>query len=461
VGVPAEGVIVALIELDLDAPPAAAAGRPPLRFYRYGGLLLTALLVLALGGAVTVTSVIWRRDGSLPLAGPDTSFQILGGRLYTMDTAGAQRVTTAWTMNPVRRLWSASTPLAQDPSSGAIIHDGNAHLAGAGAYTLLQSSIGTTVLDVATGAVRWASRAPVLAESDGVGVVQQTQFRAGTAYDESSGDPGPLYWSATGQPHTEPPRRTTLRGLDLATGRPLWSADVRGSAYVVPAASDATGFVVIAADALTERAAATGTVLRRHPLTRAGGSDISYPDVDGDLLLLRHDAPDGSSVATAYGLDTLQPRWQLSAPPDNGNGSTCIDLPCREDANGLTVLDPTHGAPLWHAGTYVDLIRRAAGALEVRGVSSRPLRLRDPGTGAVLADLSGWDAVVDGDAADPIVLFRAEPPDGHAAFGVLLPGGHAVQPLGRAGGRIESCVSDDQHVACRTTDGVEVWSYRT
>jgi hypothetical protein len=452
---------VALIELDLDTPRAAVTGRPPLRYFRYGGLLLAAVLVLVLGGAATVTSMIWRRAGSLPLTLSNTSFQILGGRLYTMDTNGAQRVTTAWAMAPVRRLWTASTPLDRDLSSGEVIHDGNAYLVGAGAYTLMQSSLGTTVLDVATGAVRWATRSPVLAESDGVAVVQETRFRPDTVYDESSGNPGPLYWSETGEPHTEPPERTTLRGLDLATGRPLWSADVGGSVYVVPARGDSTGFVVIAADGLTERAAATGAVLRQHPLARTGGSDISYPDVDGDLLLLRHDAPDGSSVATAYALDTLAPRWQLSEPPDSGNGSTCTDMPCRADSNGLTVLDPVRGVPLWHAGTYVDLTRRAAGTLEIQGITSRPLRLRDPDTGAVLADLSGWDAVADSDAADPIVLYRAEPPDGHAAFGVLLPGGRGVQPLGRAAGRIKGCGSDDQHIVCRVDDGLEVWSYRT
>jgi hypothetical protein len=454
-------VSVALIELDLEAPPAAVADRPPLRYYRYGGLLLTVVLLLTLGGAARFTSVIWRLDGSLPLAGPDTSFQVLGDRLYTMDTAGDQRVTTAWTMTPVRRLWTAKTPLAKDSTSGAIIHDGSAYLSGAGAYTLLQSSVGTTVLDVATGAVRWGTRSPVLATSDGVGVVQETQFRPDTLYDQASGNPGPLYWSATGQPHTEPPEKTTLQGFDLASGRALWFADVPGSVYVVPAPGDATGFVVVAADGLTERAPTTGAVLRHHPLSRTAGSDISYPDVDGDLLLLRHDAPDGSSVATAYALDTLAPRWQLTEPPATGNGSTCTDLPCREDANGLTVLDPVRGVPLWHAGTYVDLIRRSAGALEVQGISSKPLRLRAQDTGAVLADLSAWDAVADSDAADSIVLYRAEPPDGHAAFGALLPGARGVQPLGRAAGRVKECVSDDRHIACRVDDGIRVWSYRT
>jgi hypothetical protein len=451
---------VALIELDPAAPPTPEPARPPLRSYRVPGLILSAILLFVLGGGATGTSPIWRRDGFFPLAGPDTAFQILDGRLYTMDTSGPRRITTAWSMTPLRRLWSAVTPLPTDPSSGAIIHDGGAYLVGAGRQTLLQNSLGTTVLDRDTGAIRWASRSPVLADSGGVGVLQETRFRRGTTYDEASGDPGPLFWSDTGTPHTEPPRRTTLRGVDLATGRSLWSAAVPGSAYVVPVPGDASEFVVIATGGLTARDAGTGAVLRRGALG-PGGSDVAYPDVDGDLLLLRHDAPDGSSATTAYALDTLRRRWQMTEPPDDGNGSTCTELPCRQDATGLSVLDPRDGAARWHAGPYVDLIHRGAGALETQAISDRPLRLRDPGTGAVLADLAGWDAVANSAADQALVLLRAEPPDGHTAFGVLPSGGHAVQPVGEADGRVRECASDDRHIACRLDDGIEVWSYRT
>jgi outer membrane protein assembly factor BamB len=458
VGVSPEEVSVALIELDLDAPPAPVVSRPPIRYYRYAGLLLTAILALVLGGAATTAShVIWRSAGSFALSGPDTSFQLLGDRLYTLDTAGDQRMITAWSMSPLRQLWTTSTPLTRDPSSGALIRDGNVYLTGAGAYTLLQTPVGTTVLDNATGAIRWATATPVLA-ADGVGIVQETRFRPGTGYDETSGNPGPLYWSSTGQPHTEPPEQTTVRALDLATGRPLWSADEHGSVYVVPAAGDATGFVVVAADDLTERAAATGRIIRQHPLTVG---DVSYPDVDGDVLLLRHQEPDGSGVATAYSLDTLAPIWRLTEPADTGNGSSCTDLPCRADASGVTVLDPRRGTPLWHAGTFVQLIRRGAGTLQIQGASGLPQRLRDPRHGVVLAQLSDWDSVADSDPDDPIVLFRAEPPDGHAAFAVVPPGGHGVQPLGRAAGQVRECSADDRHIVCRTGGAIQVWSYRT
>jgi hypothetical protein len=454
-------VSVALIELDLDAPQAAVAGRPPVRYYRYVGLFAAAVLVLAMGGAATDRSTIWRRAGEVGLAAPDTSYRILGGRLYTMDTGGEERVISAWAMSPLRRLWSAPTPLERDPSSGSVVHDGGASLVAAGAYVLLHSALGTSVLDARSGAVRWSSPSPVLAHGDGIGIVQETVFRSGTEYDESSGDPGPLYWSATGVPHTEPPQRTILRGLDLATGRPLWSAAARGSVYVVPDDRDATGFVVIAADRLTLRAADTGAVIRQRPLPRSPGADVSFPEIAGDLLLLRHADPDGGGVATAYGLDTFESRWQLAEPADDGNAGTCSGLPCQRERGGMAVLDAQRGVALWHAGRYVNLVQRGPDTLEVQSISNRPLRLRDSRTGSVLVDLRGWETVADSDDQAPLVLFRALPPDGHAAFGVLAPGSSDVQPLGRADGRVRECASDERFVACRVAEGIEVWSYRT
>ena len=317
------------------------------------------------------------------------------------------------------------------------------------------------MLDARTGAVRWSTSRPVLVHSGRTGVVQETVFKPGTEYDESSGDPGPLYWSATGEPHTQPPERTILRGLDLATGRPLWSAVSRGSVYVVPGSGDATGFVVIAADGLTLRAADTGAAIRQRALARSPGADVSFPEIAGDLLLLRHDNPDGGGVATAYAMDTFERRWQMAEPADDGSAGTCIGLPCRQEPGGMAVLDARRGVALWHAGPHVNLVRHGPYTLEVQGVSNRPLGLRDPRTGRVLVDLRGWETLADGDDDAPLVLFRAVPPDGRAAFGVLAPGSREVQPLGLAGGRVRECASDDRYVACRVAEGVEVWSYRT
>jgi hypothetical protein len=127
----------------------------------------------------------------------------------------------------------------------------------------------------------------------------------------------------------------------------------------------------------------------------------------------------------------------------------------------MVVLDAHRGVALWHAGRYVNLVQRGPDTLEVQSASNRPLRLRDHTTGRVLVDLRGWETVADSDDQAPLVLFRAVPPDGHAAFGVLAPGSRDIQPLGLAGGRVRECASDERYVACRVADGIEVWSYRT
>nr|BFE70034.1 hypothetical protein GCM10020092_033350 [Actinoplanes digitatis] len=48
--------------------------------------MLTALLLLALGGAAPARSVLFRRAGSVPLPA-NGDFQLVGGILYTMDPA--------------------------------------------------------------------------------------------------------------------------------------------------------------------------------------------------------------------------------------------------------------------------------------------------------------------------------------------------------------------------------------
>src|SRR4051794_3821211 len=166
--------------------------------------------------------------GLAPLAGASTSYQLAGGVLYTLDGNANRRTTTAWSLNPVRRRWSVSTPLQLD-ASGTVIHDDAATLARAGDQLLESSAAGTTVIDPATGRIRWSTAMPLVTGGGSSAVVQDAEFAAGTVYDQSSGAPGPLYFSADGVPHTRPPERTVLRGLELATGRERWRPTAAGS----------------------------------------------------------------------------------------------------------------------------------------------------------------------------------------------------------------------------------------
>jgi len=451
---------VALIELDLDAPPAPSPSRPPARYFRNVGVFTCVLLVLALGGAAPAVAVLWQRAGLVPLAGPTTSYQLVGGLLYTLDGNAGLRTTTAWSLHPVRKLWTLSTPLAVD-SAGSVIQDG-ASLSAAGRYVLLHASDGTRVIDSRSGRIRWTSRSPLASDNGGVGIIQQTEFPPGTEYDQSSGDPGPLYWSEDGVPHTQPPDHTVLRGLDLGTGRVRWTVSERGSVYVVPALGDATGFVVIAADRLSWLATDTGAVLREQPLPRFAGSDISYPEPMGEVLILRHNVSDtGAGTATAFGMDTLEQRWQVTEPAQDGGSGSCLGLPCEQDGDRLAVLDPATGVPLWYASRQVTVLSHGHDALELRGTSKTPVRVLDARTGRVKVDLSGWQTVTDASDRAPIVVYRAQAPTGRAGFGVLAPGASRVQLLGLSSQRVEQCASDEKYVACRTGNGVEVWSFRT
>jgi outer membrane protein assembly factor BamB len=232
--------------------------------------------------------------------------------------------------------------------------------------------------------------------------------------------------------------------------------------YVVPAVGDATGFVVIAADRLSALAADTGAVVRQQALPRFPGDDISFPELMGDVLVLRHNVSDtGAGTATAFGMDTLEQRWEVTEQAPDGGSGGCLGLPCEQEQDRLAVLDPATGVPLWYTPRTVTIFSRGHDALELRGSSRSPLRLVDARTGRIKVDLSGWQNVADADDGAPIVVYRAQAPTGRAGFGVLAPGAGRVQLLGLSSQRVEQCASNQKYVACRTESGVEVWSYRT
>jgi hypothetical protein len=445
---------VAVIELDLAAPAAPAARRPPAHYYRWIGVLVAVILVLTVSAAAPPAAARWHRTGLVPMAGPDGSFQIVGGRLYLTDVAAGRRLLSAWTMQPLRRLWTASLPAATTPQ-GAVLHSGAATVSAAGADVLLRDTNADTILDRRTGAVRWSSPSAVTVLGGRVGLLSETSFRPGTTYDQSSGDPGPLFFDSTGLAHTQPPLRTTLRGVDLASGRPLWSVAVAGAVVTAPASGDEPAVVVVSADRITLRAADTGAVLRERSLAASTG--ISRVRVVGDLLFLENQDTQARVTSIAYGLDTLDERWELDEADGDGDRGSCTGLPCGPGLAGLAVLDSRTGVPRWQVGRDVDLVARVDGVFETQGDTGAPLRLLDDRTGAVRAALGGWAAIADSAANDPLVLLRSGK---GTAFGLLLPGDHAVWPLGSSAEAVEDCSSDERFVVCQAAAGVEIWSYQ-
>jgi hypothetical protein len=172
---------VAVIELDLDAPSAPAASRAPARRYRPFGLI-AACLLLALGGAAPPRSVLLQRLGVVPLIASDTGYAMAGDTLYTVAVTDDERVTSAWRGSPPRRVWSLPEPSSPDrpPSAGVTQRYG---------VVLLDGRPGSTVIDAATGAMRWSSPSTVQVLGPRTGVVARTTFRPAPSTTRSPATP--------------------------------------------------------------------------------------------------------------------------------------------------------------------------------------------------------------------------------------------------------------------------------
>jgi outer membrane protein assembly factor BamB len=446
-GVPEEGLSVALIELDLPAPPPSGRVRPPVHRYRVLGLVLAGLLVLTLGGAAPGAPVRWRHLGSVPLpAGSLLTFTVSGDRLYAATVTGDRRVTSAWRLDPTRPAWTVTVP-------GGEVGDG--YLEPAGDLLLQNLDPQVAVLDAATGATRWTAPVPVQVLSGRTGLVRTAAFAPGTEYDTTSGDPGQLYFSADGRPYTQPPRYTDLEGVDLATGRRRWKVREPGSVYAA-AAPDASGAVlVVSAQAIDLRDGTTGGPLRRRALPRADPREVWYAEVTGDLVLVRQ-----GRRLTAYRAGTLEQRWTTVLPPDDVQSGFCFGVLCQRLPDGIAILDPETGRAAWRAGVDVNLTGGGGEVLETRGSSGRPVRIRDAATGATRTDLSAWDTVVDYDTGRDLLVYRYDPALQTTAFGLRAPGAAVVRSLGVSEAPLRDCRASDRLVACRGVDHIEVFAYR-
>jgi outer membrane protein assembly factor BamB len=444
---------VALIELDLYAPAEPTAGRASPGRRRYGRLAALLVIVLALSGAVPPRSVLWRHVGVAPISAPDGAYQLVGGRLYTFDWSADQVVTTAWSADMLRRLWTHTATTRSD-DDGTTPSFGWAVEAVADDDIVLQSFPRSIVMDAGTGEVRWTSPGPLLPVAGGrVGLTYEQEFRPGTEYDQATGAAGPLYASMSGVFHTEPPARTTLHALDMRTGRQLWQTAFAGAVIAADGHTDPGMIFVVAADRLSVLAARTGAVERERRLSGPSATDVTFGGPDDQLVLLRHSSRQGGTV-TAYSMASLEPLWHR-AEPVAGSPSFCGRMLCADDGTGVAVLDPSTGLPRWRANT-VALMGRDGTIVEVDSRENRPLSVRDPATGSVEADLSGWSWIAYGPDDTPLVLGRLDGP--RTLFGVLPTGRRTVQLLGYSP-PVANCESDDRYVACRVMGGVEMWAY--
>lgn len=451
---------MALIELDLTARPQPPPP-PPAHRYRLPGLLLAAVLVLALGGAAPGMPGLWREltGVPVPIGGSDPPFQLTGGRLYTFEDTGAEWLITAWEPgDTVRRAWSTRLPIRLTGRDE--ISFGGTRAEAAGDVVLLSEGASTTVVDAATGRTRWQSPVRLTTLAGGrVGVAEYTHFRPGKLYDQQAGMPGPLYFSSTGVPHTEPPLRSEIRALDLSTGRTLWSAWAAGSVNVFPAPGDDPAVLILSSGRVERRDGDTGAVVRQTALARPGVAGA----IGGELLsgrLMVYHGKESIKHEVAYAPDTLAELWSNRVPDSVGEQARCFDVLCSGSRAALDILDPVTGRPLWRAAGDTDLTRRAGYLLETDPRLDLPRRLADPVTGRTRVDLTGWRTDVSSAADEPLVLRRAQAAN-TTAFGVVRTGRDVLQPLGLADGPMYECAADRWHVVCRQLDRLRIWAYRS
>ncbi|WP_436527161.1 outer membrane protein assembly factor BamB family protein [Actinoplanes sp. HUAS TT8] len=445
-----------LIELDreahLDPPPAS---RPPISAYRRGGLLLAVLLLAVVGGAVPAAGIGWRYLGAIsPAPGPDVPFELVDGQVYTVDTGGSEPVVTAWSpASPPVRLWEVRLPVGDEKS---VIPAGSVTVRAAGEMTLLTAGVATTAVDTATGRVRWSSPIAVtVLPGSGIGVTVDRVFRPGTEYDQESGDPGPLYFSASGEPHTEPPLRTDVRGLRLSDGKTLWTTAPGGSVTVDGVPGEDPAVLITSSERLTLVDGDTGTLLRDTPLPQFSGHGPASGSLLGDVALISYQSP-GRQIA--FDARTLRQLWNRKVPDMVADPADCQGVLCDGGHGDLRVLDPVTGLTRWRVKDDVDLTVRAGYVLETDAASDEPVRLADPRTGATRADLTGWTGDVAGAADEPLVLRRRE--SSGQAFAAVVPGHAEIRRLGVATTGSGDCDSDGRYLVCRSSGGLRIWAYR-
>ncbi len=465
-----------LIELETDAVAPVGDRPPPAHRYRAFGLGLSALLLLTLAGAVPGLAPLWQRAGIAPTAGPDTTFAVLGDRLYVAAAGGSTRTVSAWALRPFGLLWTASMPAAADDRLQLHAVPGRLLL------RVLQGGRdpSTTALDERTGARAWTLPQDIEPLPGGhTGLAQEQIFNTANRYDEDSGAAGPLWFAETGEAYWQPPERSLVHGIDLADGRRRWSAQWRGAIFAAPGAASPASVVVVSAQpaagtpptapVVTQRLelldADTGRLHRRRAADvvdtrRAEGRPVNAQVVDGLLVLDRADGT--GSVRTAFGLGDLQQRWRLPYRDVEGRSRFCAGRPCTETPYGLWVLDPVTGAVRWKAPPSTELTARGGHAVQLDTATPTPTPLRtvNMDNGALRTDLTAWPITVTGAPETPLVL--AAPDDrGGTAFALLPSHGRYVRPLGHAGALLADCHADARVVACRSPSGVEIFEYRS
>ncbi len=288
-----------------------------------------------------------------------------------------------------------------------------------------RTSLETVLLDPRTGQQRW--RAPGFATLDGSGRALLRTF----AEDE----------------------QITLRSVEVASGRELWSTSLAFAALNYQQWDSMTDAVVVFTIA--------GNVEVRDPETGAIRHSLRMPDgaaehlwMAGDLVLTIQD----SRTITAYGVDGLTQRWQTTVPRADHAGQCGVQV-CAGYSGTVHVLDPETGAVRWRSTEDVHiLLVREMRVVAVRGNNNPYLVALDVTTGEVLTDYGAWDLLYSYHQP-PHLLGTRVVPEGLvlARFDPAEPQPRRVDVLT---GATAGCQYQHDLIACRRGDGsFGVWQW--
>jgi hypothetical protein len=203
---------------------------------------------------------------------------------------------------------------------------------------------------------------------------------------------------------------------------------------------------------------AGAAVLRAADLPGRGPAGASPPPrVAGDLLLV----DDGSRTVTAYGLDRLDRRWQLTRDP----GREFAPIPCGAGLclyrrhGGVRAADPATGRTVWSDGRWENLTRAGDRLLASRPgrVGTAPLTVLDPATGEIRGELGAWQVVRVAAGSGRVTGVRVTP-DGTAWVAELDPVTARVRVLASLRDISGDCEAGPGVLICRRPGGsVGVW----
>ncbi|MBL6274661.1 PQQ-binding-like beta-propeller repeat protein [Micromonospora fiedleri] len=277
----------------------------------------------------------------------------------------------------------------------------------------------TMLLDAATGQQRW--RAVGFGTPDASGrVLLQTM-----ALDES----------------------TTLRSVELATGRELWSRTMPPSLIELHQRDGVIDALVLSTNAGDVEVLDAATGRLRHRLPAVDTTGYQQVSVVDDLLVMVRN----SRTVTAYDLAGLVPRWQATVPLADFV-TRCGALLCaRANRGGTHVLDPATGNVRWSTSEVVDLLwvtqERAIAQLDGHGLVTL-----DAATGEVVTEYGPWDTVASYERVPRLLGIRLVPETG-AVLARLDPARSQPRRIDVLPDVTGGCQSRYDLIACRQQNG--------